>query len=406
MPSAAVWHNLPSGGGLRALVAHVQALEGAGWRVEIFTPPSADRSFFDGLSTMRHHVVERSEPKAARRFDPIGPYRARMNSLDTMETHAREVARRVDAGGFDILFANSCMEFRSSAVATFSATPSVLYLQEPYRWLYEAMPELRWLTDFRGTGPTRRGRLYASMKAIATFMGDRAQARAEKRWADAHDAILVNSQFSRESVMRAYGSDSRVCYLGTDLDFIGGAKVPAREPYVLCVGAFVPEKRPDFVVEAVATTVAVGKRLVWVANVASTPLMSVVQDRARALGVQLDIEVGVSDERVREHLRRAAVLAYAPRLEPFGLVPLEAMAAGLAVVAVAEGGVRETVVDGISGVLCSLDPVAMGAAIDGLVLNHEVYAKLTASARSWVASRFTTKLAGERLLSEFSRIVS
>ena len=237
-------------------------------------------------------------------------------------------------------------------------------------------------------------------------MGDRAQARAEKRWADAHDAILVNSQFSRESVLRAYGSDSRVCYPGTDLDFAQVGQVLAREPYVLCVGAFVPEKRPDFVVEAVATTVAVGKRLVWVANVASTPLMSEVQNRARALGVQLDIEVGVSDERVREHLRRAAVLAYAPRLEPFGLVPLEAMAAGLAVVAVAEGGVRETVVDGISGVLCSLDPVAMGAAIDGLVLNHEVYAKLTASARSWVASRFTTKLAGERLLSEFSRIVS
>jgi glycosyltransferase involved in cell wall biosynthesis len=44
-------------------------------------------------------------------------------------------------------------------------------------------------------------------------------------------------------------------------------------------------------------------------------------------------------------------MAYAPRLEPLGLAPLEAGACGLPVVAVAEAGVRETVVDGITGSL-------------------------------------------------------
>jgi glycosyltransferase involved in cell wall biosynthesis len=50
-------------------------------------------------------------------------------------------------------------------------------------------------------------------------------------------------------------------------------------------------------------------------------------------------------------LNRAALMVYAPRLEPFGLAPLEANACGAPVVAVAEGGVRETIIDCVNGLL-------------------------------------------------------
>ena len=43
-------------------------------------------------------------------------------------------------------------------------------------------------------------------------------------------------------------------------------------------------------------------------------------------------------------IHSTAAMLYAPRLEPFGLAPLEANACGLPVIAVPEGGVRETVV--------------------------------------------------------------
>ena len=65
--------------------------------------------------------------------------------------------------------------------------------------------------------------------------------------------------------------------------------------------------------------------------------------------VTFDARRSIDDSELVETLNRATAMVYAPRLEPFGLAPLEANACGLPVVAVAEGGVRETIIDGVNG---------------------------------------------------------
>lgn len=69
-----------------------------------------------------------------------------------------------------------------------------------------------------------------------------------------------------------------------------------------------------------------------------------VQDRVHLLG-------RVDRAEIPDLLRSADVLVTVPAYEPFGIVPLEAMACGVPVVASAVGGMLDTVVDGVTGVL-------------------------------------------------------
>jgi len=103
------------------------------------------------------------------------------------------------------------------------------------------------------------------------------------------------------------------------------------------------------------------------------------------------------DAEVERHLQTAGALIYTSRLEPFGLVPLEANACGLPVVAVAEGGVRETVKDGINGILSDPSPAALAKALEELLDNPEKRDQLGASARAYVVENWGTGNAARAL---------
>jgi len=70
-------------------------------------------------------------------------------------------------------------------------------------------------------------------------------------------------------------------------------------------------------------------------------------------------------------------MIYLPFLEPFGLVPLEANACGTAVVGIAEGGLKETIMDDHNGYMVKdFDPNEIGSKIqlftDNLMFANEM----------------------------------
>jgi len=263
-----------------------------------------------------------------------------------MEHHCLDCAASISHGSFDILFAHSCMFFRGTPIGRFVLLPKVLYQHEPYRWLYEAMPRLPWLAP----PPSQRFLLHPrwfheKAKDLWELHNTRVQGREELRNVGAFDRILVNSLFSRESTLRAYGLDAEVCYLGTDTARFTDQGF-SREHLVLGLGAYAPEKNLRLVIEALALLPAPRPELAWVGNVAYPDLLEEMKALAAARGVSFSPHLRIPDDEVIDLLNRAAVMVYTPRLEPFGLAAIEAAACGLPVVAVAEGGARETVIDG------------------------------------------------------------
>lgn len=341
----AVWHNVPSGGARRLLHGHVRGLLQRGHSVALWRPPTSDESYLPLASLVTEHVVPLNWP-AGEPVRSLARPGALARLLRAVERHCQQCAREMDAGSFDVVYAAACQLVGAPPLARFLRTPSVVYLNEPRRTLYEALPRLPWAALPWPSSPLAIARDEARVHALRILV------REEQRNAAAFDAILTNSLYSRESLLRAYGLEARVCYPGVDTTlFVDQDK--QREDFVIGVGAFAPEKNIETVITALASLPAPRPRLVWVGNAAAPRYFDALREQAVSAGVVYEPRLKITDDELVDLLNRAALMVYAPRLEPFGLAPLEGNACALPVVAVAEGGVRETVVDGINGLLVS-----------------------------------------------------
>ena len=91
--------------------------------------------------------------------------------------------------------------------------------------------------------------------------------------------------------------------------------------------------------------------------------------------------------------------------EPFGIVLIEAMAAGVPVVAVARGGPRDIVESGVSGMLApSGEPAALADAIEALLADPQRRAAIAAAGQKRCRERFNAQLMADRLASALTEI--
>lgn len=123
-------------------------------------------------------------------------------------------------------------------------------------------------------------------------------------------------------------------------------------------------------------------------------------DAARAALGRLAAELGVADrvrfagsvggDELSQLLRSADVVACTPRRPPRATPVLQAMASGVAVVALPVGVLTDVVVDGVTGqVLPQLGPTAVAAALRSLMAQSFRCESMGAAGRSRAVSRFT-----------------
>jgi len=398
----AVWHNLCSGGGKRAMYHHVQGLVSRGHTVEAWCPPAADMTYLPLNGIIREHVIPLAmqERNLSNRLTALlHPYQRVADKMQAMENHVKLCAEEMHHGGFDLLLANPCIFFSAGQIGRHVTIPKVLYLQEPNRKLYESEPVFPWLAMPASDKPWWAvENIKAALNDFVAIKGMRLQAREEYENARAYDMILVNSFFSRESVFRAYGLESKVCYLGVDCELFHTLNLP-RENYVVGLGTMTRGKRPDRAVRAIGS-IPSDKRpdLVWIGNFSDDSFKFEVMSLAESLGVNLDVRIRLTDTELVESLNKASAMIYTSQLEPFGFAPLEANACGTPVVAIAEGGVRETLQEGINGFLIDDDnPVALGEAVLRLLQDSELARKMGERARAEIVEKWTWEKALDRL---------
>lgn len=404
----AVWYNLPSGGSKRALYYHVRGLVERGHQVKAWRPPIPDADYLRldqfieerEIALRRPVPVAKSVPGRLRELAYLDEWR-----MLAMEQHAKECAAEINEGGFDLFLGNTCKDFHVPFLARFLRIPSALYLGEPTRMLYESMPRLPWLALPREVLASHSPKAWRRrFKDLIEIRGKRVWAREELINASSFTTILVNSFYSRESVIRAFGLDAKVCYLGIDTNTFRDLQ-RAREPYVLSVGTFSPSKNVKLVLRAMAH-LPQKLPLIWVGNAEVRGYIDEMVELAKTLAVDFRPKLLLPDKELVELLNRAWLMAYAPRLEPFGLAPLEANSCGTPVVGVSEGGIRETVLDGVNGLLVEGDPASLAKGMQLLLNDESLARRLGETGARVVREKWTLESSIDRLEQRLTETLS
>ncbi len=351
-------HHLPPGGGaLRVLVEYVAQRPQHAYTVYT-RMPDAGRAALVALPA--HVRVVRPRVAPAHRY----------RELWDLPRRGRELAALVDAGGHDaaLVFPNAVVG--ANEVLPYLRTPALAYVPEPLRLAYE--PE----------EPFERERsLRATLSRAGLNPYERVRRALDRRHVSSAQRIVCHSEFSARQVLGAYGATAEVVPLGVRAeDFAappGGG--PPRGRFVLSVGALHPFKGHQFVIEALAALPA-GERPPLVIVGDRGALAGPLRRLAAARGVELELLQAIGFGALVERYLRAGVLACGQVREPFGLVALEGMAAGVPVVAVDEGGFRETIRDGVTGLRVARDHAAFGEALRAILDDPALAARLRGAA--------------------------
>ncbi len=209
-------------------------------------------------------------------------------------------------------------------------------------------------------------------------------------------AVTACSSFTLADAERRFGLEvgrGRVIPNGVDLTDATSAE-PDRPavlpdgPYVLGLGRVVAKKGFDLLLEAFAAMAGTFSAVGLVIAGAGAELGG-LRRRAAELGVSERVHlVGRLDRRgVAGAMAHAELFAVPSRLEPFGIVILEAWRAGTAVVATARGGPPELVRDGQDGILVDpFDRRQLTGALERLLGDDRLRRSVADAGRTRVAS--------------------
>jgi glycosyltransferase involved in cell wall biosynthesis len=281
------------------------------------------------------------------------------------------LVERFDLRAFDLVISSShCV---AKGVRPPAGTPHLCYCHTPMRYVWDQYDA--YFGRGRATVPVR-----AAMGALAPRLRDWDRTSAVRV-----TSFVANSRHVRERIRRCYEREAAVVHPPVEVERFRPAG--QREDFYVCLGALVPYKRVDLVVDAFNR---LGRRLLVVGEGGERARL-----QARA-GATIEFTGRVSDARVSDLLGRARGVVHAG-VEDFGITLVEAQAAGAPVVAFAAGGASETVVDervarngrAATGVLFQAQTAAAVAeAVLRLEARPVTEAALLANARRFTRSRF------------------
>ena len=279
----------------------------------------------------------------------------------------------LDLSGYDLVISSESGPAKGVIVPP--GTPHICYVHTPMRYIWD-----HYIPYSRLLG--RIGRLYFSRLAHRLRIWDVTTAARV-------DQFVANSNFIAQRVHRYYRREAEVVHPPVDLDAYQLPDAPRSSEAYLFVSQLVPYKRADLVIEAFR---GLDQSLLVVGDGSQRAEL----ERNLPPNVRLLGKVPGADLPGLYQNARALIF---PAEEDFGIVPVEAMACGTPVLAYGRGGIRDSVIDGKTGLF--FDQQTPEAIRDAVVQFEAQQAQFDPEAISAHAFGF----GAERFRREFAAVV-
>jgi glycosyltransferase involved in cell wall biosynthesis len=278
---------------------------------------------------------------------------------------------RLDLSDYDLVISSSGAE--AKGIKTGPNTVHICYMHSPthYYWIrrdeYLANPGFP-----RGFNWLARLGLRLMTSTLKGW---------DKRASKHPDYIVTNSSYSKDNIKKFYKRDSAVIFPPVETERFKIKGTPALRHGFVVAGRQTPYKRLDLAIEA--------------CNEMKVPLIAIGDGpdhrRLEKLGGRSTTFLSnVNDHDLSEHFQTALGFIM-PNADDFGIIAVEAMAAGTPVIAYSKGGAQDYMLPGKTGVLFDKQTVkGLSSAIETVMNKNFDYDAIAAHADNFSVDKFRT----------------
>jgi glycosyltransferase involved in cell wall biosynthesis len=348
----AVFHNLPDGGAKRVLFEQVKNLSEK-HILGLYTIKGRNSISFLNPANYIQKSFEYSLDYDMKVHGYINRIRNDYyTTYGVLKLH-RKIAEDIDKHGYDVVLAHPDIITESPYILRYLKTPSLYYSHELLRMVYEEILQL-------DEGVDIYKRFYESAVRLIRKKTDKDNAKKAIK-------IITNSLYMKNNIKLAYGEDAYVCYPGVDVEFFKKSKRTANA--IIFIGNKTKLDGYDLLERIKALIID---------NI-----------EIKLLGISGGKAKIKNDDMLSKKYSESLVTLCLDYSEPFGLKVIESMACETPVLAVNEGGYRETVIDGVTGFLLPRDPKLFAEKIEWLMNNPDEARRMGKAGREHVKKNFT-----------------
>jgi glycosyltransferase involved in cell wall biosynthesis len=332
----AVFHNLPPGGAKRTVYEQVKRLS-VNNKVDVYEFKYRENDFLN-LSLYASNVykynfeIKSNLPSFLKRLE-----KDYQNFILLPKVH-ENIAKDINLRGYDVVLAHSDIYTESPYILRYLKVPTAYFCHELLRIAYEKIYAFN-----EDVGPVKK--IYEELTRKIRKYIDRNNARSST-------LILTSSGFIKDKVGIAYGKTAVKCYPGVDQKYFKPDKKKINQ--ILFMGNKLNSEGYDLATTAVRL---IPKDI--------RPDLKILKFKKN----KIDIE---NDHSLSNAYSESIATLCLDHEEPFGLKSIESMACGTPVIAVNEGGYRESVINGKTGYLIKRDPRVLAKKIIYLINNPKI----------------------------------